>query len=108
MLDDMTEQEYLEDVFDAAAAFVEAGGASEAKQETLLDLYGLFKQATDGDVSTAPPGLYNVKAKAKWYGPLNRNESVDNGCSVVQAAQQWQPLFKCSRESIFRTNNTTT
>jgi diazepam-binding inhibitor (GABA receptor modulator, acyl-CoA-binding protein) len=87
MLADMTDQDYLEDVFDAAAAFVEAGGASEAKQETLLELYALFKQATDGDVSTAPPGILNVKAKAKWYAfHSERNENVANGCcdSAVQ------------------------
>ncbi len=33
---------------------------------TLLELYGLFKQATAGDVSGARPGLLDFKGRAKW------------------------------------------
>jgi acyl-CoA-binding protein len=32
----------------------------------LLELYGLFKQATVGDVSGKRPGMLNVKGRAKW------------------------------------------
>ncbi|PAA66125.1 hypothetical protein BOX15_Mlig029997g1 [Macrostomum lignano] len=32
----------------------------------MLDLYGLFKQATVGDVNTERPGLLDLKGKAKW------------------------------------------
>ncbi|KAF9938022.1 hypothetical protein BGZ65_000639 [Modicella reniformis] len=32
----------------------------------LLQLYGLFKQATSGDVDTPRPGVFDVKNKAKW------------------------------------------
>lgn len=34
--------------------------------EEMLDLYGLFKQATVGDVNTARPGMLDFKGKAKW------------------------------------------
>ncbi len=33
---------------------------------TLLELYGLFKQATAGDVSGPRPGLLDFKGRAKW------------------------------------------
>jgi len=33
--------------------------------ETLLQLYSLYKQATIGDVNTAPPNAFNIVAKAK-------------------------------------------
>jgi len=32
----------------------------------LLELYGLFKQVTVGDVNTARPGMLDFKGKAKW------------------------------------------
>lgn len=31
-----------------------------------LELYGLFKQGTVGDVDTSRPGLFDLKGKAKW------------------------------------------
>ncbi|ODV79076.1 acyl-CoA-binding protein [Suhomyces tanzawaensis NRRL Y-17324] len=34
--------------------------------DELLKLYGLFKQATTGDNTTAQPGVFNLKGKYKW------------------------------------------
>jgi acyl-CoA-binding protein len=34
--------------------------------ERLLELYGLFKQATQGDVSGESPGLFDLKGAAKF------------------------------------------
>lgn len=34
--------------------------------DELLELYGLFKQATVGDCDTTRPGLFDPKGKAKW------------------------------------------
>mmetsp|Transcript_2734 Transcript_2734/g.10505 ORF Transcript_2734/g.10505 Transcript_2734/m.10505 type:complete len:92 (+) Transcript_2734:3-278(+) len=34
--------------------------------DELLQLYGLFKQANEGDVSTSRPGIFDPKGKAKW------------------------------------------
>ena len=34
--------------------------------EKKLEIYGLFKQATVGDVNTARPGMLDFKGKAKW------------------------------------------
>ena len=31
-----------------------------------LDLYGLFKQASSGDVSGARPGMFDMRGRAKW------------------------------------------
>ncbi|XP_033762097.1 acyl-CoA-binding protein-like [Pecten maximus] len=52
-------------------AFVKA--AEDAKNlpnrpsdDDLLVLYGLYKQATVGDVNTAKPGMMDFKGKAKW------------------------------------------
>lgn len=34
--------------------------------EELLDLYALFKQATDGDNNTGKPGMFDMKGQFKW------------------------------------------
>jgi len=36
------------------------------KDDELLVLYGLYKQATVGDVNTDRPGMLDFKGKAKW------------------------------------------
>ena len=33
---------------------------------TLLKIYGLYKQATEGDVSVAKPGFSDLVGRAKW------------------------------------------
>ncbi|MCR8556245.1 acyl-CoA-binding protein [Mucilaginibacter sp. BJC16-A38] len=34
--------------------------------EILLRLYSLYKQATEGDINIAPPGMFDFVAKAKY------------------------------------------
>ncbi|GFZ16319.1 acyl-CoA-binding protein 6 [Actinidia rufa] len=34
--------------------------------ENKLILYGLYKQATVGDVNTSRPGIFNMRDRAKW------------------------------------------
>ncbi|XP_066501823.1 acyl-CoA-binding domain-containing protein 7 [Hoplias malabaricus] len=34
--------------------------------QELLDLYGLYKQATVGDINIDKPGMVDLKGKAKW------------------------------------------
>lgn len=36
------------------------------KDDQLLEIYALYKQATVGDVNTERPGLLDFKGKAKW------------------------------------------
>ena len=38
---------------------------SELSNDQLLRLYGLYKQATEGDVSGPKPGMLDLKGKAK-------------------------------------------
>lgn len=39
---------------------------SDLSNEQLLQLYGLYKQATEGDVSGPKPGMLDLKGKAKY------------------------------------------
>ncbi len=39
---------------------------TKPSNDELLNLYALYKQATDGDVSGPKPGLLDLKGKAKY------------------------------------------
>lgn len=55
----------LADDFEAAVARVN-GLAVAPTSQVLLDLYGLYKQATGGDVTGARPGMTDFKGRAKF------------------------------------------
>ena len=40
--------------------------SSRPDNETLLQLYSLYKQATEGDINSDPPGMFDFVAKAKY------------------------------------------
>jgi diazepam-binding inhibitor (GABA receptor modulating acyl-CoA-binding protein) len=50
--------------------------ASELDNETLLELYGLYKQATEGDCNTDKPGFFDLKGHAKWTA-WNDRKGID-------------------------------
>lgn len=39
---------------------------SKPDNEILLQLYSLYKQATEGDINIDPPGMFEFVAKAKY------------------------------------------
>jgi len=39
---------------------------SKPDNEVLLQLYSLYKQATEGDISIEPPAMFDFVAKAKY------------------------------------------
>jgi carboxylesterase len=55
----------LPDDFEAAVARVN-GLAVAPASSALLELYGLYKQATAGDVTGARPGFTDFKGRAKY------------------------------------------
>jgi acyl-CoA-binding protein len=58
--------------------------------ETLLRLYSLYKQATEGDISTEnPPGMFDFVAKAKYDAWLKLK-----GISADDARQQYIGLVR--------------
>ena len=43
-----------------------ADAVAATSNEDKLEFYGLFKQATVGNVNTERPGMFDPKGKAKW------------------------------------------
>ena len=57
----------VDEAFDAAAAMVASvAGDDTLGTDTLLHLYGLYKQATHGPCDTFRPSFINMKARSKW------------------------------------------
>ena len=57
----MTLQEQFEDAQNSVKTLPATPG-----NDTLLDLYGLYKQATTGDVDGKRPGMLDIKGRAKF------------------------------------------
>ena len=55
--------------------------------EELLDLYALFKQATEGDNETDQPGMFNIKETFKW-----KQWNSKKGLSSDEAMQAYVDL----------------
>lgn len=60
-----TKKKSLADSFQEAKSSVEKL-KTRPSNEQLLDLYGLFKQATEGDVTGSRPGMLDLKGRAKY------------------------------------------
>ena len=75
----------LQDRFEAA--MTKARGLSNQSNETLLDLYGLYKQATEGNVKGEAPSGFDFRGAAKYAAWEKRR-----GMSSDQAMQAYADL----------------
>lgn len=77
----------LQEKFNAATEKVKTL-TSRPTNAQLLDLYGLFKQATEGDVHGDKPGMFDFKGKAKydaWEGikGMESEEAMEKYVALV-------------------------
>jgi acyl-CoA-binding protein len=78
----------LEDDFRSAQERVKTL-TTRPSNDTLLELYSLFKQATEGDVQGKRPGLLDIKGRAKhdaWAGRkgLGREAAMQQYVALVE------------------------
>ena len=79
----------LKEAFDNAVAASKTL-AARPDNETLLQLYSLFKQATEGDINTGNhPGMFDFVAKAKYDAWLKLQ-----GTPSENAMEQYISLVK--------------
>ena len=77
----------LEDLFDAATAFVAAAAVNSKLDDTVaLRLYGLYKQATCGACDTPRPSFLDFRRRKKWYESLQSNSIPITRPSLPTAA----------------------
>nr|CAD19080.1 acyl-CoA binding protein [Stigmatella aurantiaca Sg a15] len=78
----------LEDDFRSAQERVKAL-KTRPSNDRLLELYSLFKQATEGDVQGKRPGILDVKERAKYDAWVGRK-----GLGRESAMQQYVALVE--------------
>jgi diazepam-binding inhibitor (GABA receptor modulating acyl-CoA-binding protein) len=64
--------------------------AVRPNNETLLRLYGLYKQATEGDVGASRPGMFDLVGRAKYDAwasnvGMSREEAMQGYIDLVQS-----------------------
>lgn len=79
----------LQDDFQSAQERVKTL-TSRPSNDTLLELYSLFKQATDGDVQGKRPGMLDLKGRAKydaWAGRkgMGREDAMKKYVALVDS-----------------------
>ncbi len=75
---------------DRPGQFQAAGRAPD--NPTLLKIYGLFKQATEGDNTAKKPSFSDIVARAKWDAWTSRK-----GLSGDEAKEQYIALIESLR-----------
>jgi diazepam-binding inhibitor (GABA receptor modulator, acyl-CoA-binding protein) len=80
----MATREELDQAVKRVNALAKAPGTSE-----MLDLYGLYKQATTGDATGSRPGMFDPKGRAKWDAWSSRK-----GLSTEDASTKYVELAK--------------
>lgn len=75
----------LDEAFEAATE--QATSLPDQSNEVLLELYGLFKQSTHGDVAGDKPNMFDFKAAAKYEAWKKRR-----GMSREQAMEAYIAL----------------
>lgn len=81
-------------VFESAVARTKEFTKRPSNQE-LLDLYGLYKQSTEGDVTGERPGGFDFKAIAKFdaWESLKGKTKEQAMTEYVQLVDQLQTLY---------------
>ncbi|XP_014242377.1 acyl-CoA-binding protein-like [Cimex lectularius] len=62
------------------------------KDEDLLEVYALYKQATVGDINTDKPGMFDFKGKAKWEA-WNKKKGTDQNDAKLSYVEKVKSLI---------------
>lgn len=79
---------------------------SKLDQNTLLALYGLYKQSTVGPCNASKPGIFNMQARAKWnaWNDLGQMSKTDAMCAYVNKLKEIDPEWTLSTQSDSKTS----
>lgn len=83
----------LKKKFTTAAADVQKL-AKRPNNDQLLELYALYKQATDGDVTGARPGMFDLTGRAKYDAWAKKK-----GVAADQAMQAYVKVVETLKRS---------
>ncbi|XP_017304059.1 acyl-CoA-binding protein homolog 1 isoform X5 [Diaphorina citri] len=85
------------DKFNQAAEDVKNLKDTPANDE-LLEIYGLYKQATVGDNTTGKPGMLDFKGKAKWEAWESRKGQSKDDAQAAYIAKVVELVAKYGKK----------
>jgi diazepam-binding inhibitor (GABA receptor modulating acyl-CoA-binding protein) len=71
----MNKEEQIKVDFEKACSDIK--NVSGLDNDTMLNLYGLYKQALEGDCNTDKPSFFDPRGQAKWSA-WNENKGMDS------------------------------
>jgi diazepam-binding inhibitor (GABA receptor modulating acyl-CoA-binding protein) len=71
----MSKEEQIKVDFEKACSDIK--NVSGLDNDTMLNLYGLYKQALEGDCNTDKPGFFDPRGQAKWSA-WDENKGMDS------------------------------
>jgi diazepam-binding inhibitor (GABA receptor modulator, acyl-CoA-binding protein) len=81
----------LQEQFEAALVKVKTL-TTRPSNETLLKLYALYKQGSEGDNNTKKPGMFDIKEQFKWTA-WNDLKGLDKDAAKQQYIDLVESLF---------------
>ena len=85
--------------FETAATNIKASASRDVKMtnDELLSVYGLYKQALEGDNTTAAPWAVQLEKKAKWEAwNKNKGKSQEEAkAEYIELAKNLLIKYKC-------------
>jgi acyl-CoA-binding protein len=86
----------LEKAFNAAVEHIKTSNSGfKPSNDLKLQMYGLFKQATNGDVSGKKPGMLDMVGRAK-YSAWEKNK----GMSSADAMQAYLDVYESIKAEV--------
>lgn len=91
-----TEHEVVNARFSRAAERMRTNSSLNLNNEQKLELYGYFKQATEGSCNIAKPGFFDFTGRAKWeawqkLGSISKEEAKSKYVELVtQIDPKWE------------------
>ncbi len=90
--DDKTKEKELVIKFEKAAKDIKDSGMN-LDNDTMLSLYGYYKQALEGDCNIAAPGFFDFKAKAK-YDVWMQNKGTDKETAMKKYIKKVEKILE--------------
>ena len=86
----MSKNEDIKAQFEKACEDVKS--LTNLDNDTLLNLYGLYKQACEGDCNVPKPGFFDLKGQAKWSA-WNDNLGLDKTTAMRRYVRKVKSLL---------------
>jgi diazepam-binding inhibitor (GABA receptor modulating acyl-CoA-binding protein) len=87
----MSKEEQIKVDFEKACSDIK--NVSGLDNDTMLNLYGLYKQALEGNCNTDKPGFFDPRGQAKWSA-WDENKGMDSITAMRRYTRKVKSILK--------------